>query len=132
MSILLEKAQHDYAVVQAMQKINDEEYLDVCCYHIQQAIEKLLKYAIEMRGVNYPHTHNIALLYTEYCKLGYEEVDNLELFAGTLTEWESSSRYKESFYATIKQLNIASNIFSQLLNILQDIEEEVTESHVFS
>ena len=59
-----------------MQKVNDELYLDICCYHIQQAIEKLM--------------------------------------AGTITDWEASSRYKESFFATAKQLENAVNIYREL------------------
>lgn len=50
MCLLLEKARKDYDTVICMQKVNDELYLDICCYHIQQAIEKVIKCSIELNG----------------------------------------------------------------------------------
>lgn len=114
MCLLLEKARKDYDVVITMQRINDELYLDICCYHIQQAIEKVLKCSIEMRGEQYPFTHAIVPLYDKYVSSGWDEEHDLELLAGTLTDWESSSRYKESFYATTKQLEYAIAIYTEL------------------
>ena len=40
MCLLLEKARKDYDTAVYMQKLNDEYYLDICCYHIEQAIER--------------------------------------------------------------------------------------------
>lgn len=37
----------------------------------------------------------------------------LELMAGTITDWEASSRYKESFIATVKQLNTAKGLYDE-------------------
>ena len=42
----------------------------------------------------------------------------LELMAGTITDWEASSRYKESFVATVKQLNTAKGLYDELLSRL--------------
>ena len=38
--------------------------------------------------------------------------------AGTITDWEASSRYKESFVATVKQLNTAKGLYDELLSRL--------------
>lgn len=105
-------------VVNTMQKVNDEMYLDVCCYHTQQAIEKLLKCSIELKGVNYEFTHSITKLYSQYVSAGLDEIEILELMAGTITDWEASSRYKESFVATVKQLNTAKGLYDELLSRL--------------
>lgn len=105
-------------VVNTMQKVNDEMYLDVCCYHTQQAIEKLLKCSIELKGVNYEFTHSITKLYSQYVSAGWDEIEILELMAGTITDWEASSRYKESFVATVKQLNTAKGLYDELLSRL--------------
>ena len=101
-----------------MQKINDELYLDVCCYHTQQAIEKLLKCSIELKGVTYEFTHSIITLYAQYISVGWDEIEMLELMSGTITGWEASSRYKESFVATVKQLEAAKGLYEILLNRL--------------
>lgn len=118
MCLLIEKAQKDMDVVNTMQKVNDEMYLDVCCYHAQQAIEKLLKCSIELKGVNYEFTHSITKLYSQYVSAGWDEIEILELMAGTITDWEASSRYKESFVATVKQLNTAKGLYDELLSRL--------------
>lgn len=118
MCLLIEKAQKDMDVVNTMQKANDEMYLDVCCYHAQQAIEKLLKCSIELKGVNYEFTHSITKLYSQYVSVGWDEIEILELMAGTITDWEASSRYKESFVATVKQLNTAKGLYDELLSRL--------------
>lgn len=127
MCVLLEKARKDYDVVQAMQKINDEMYLDICCYHIQQAIEKLLKCSIELTGNRYAFTHDISKHYADYVNAGWESLDTLELMSGTLTDWEASSRYKESFFATTKQLNIAISIYLELEKRLVNYLQHDTE-----
>lgn len=113
-----EISQKDMDVVNTMQKVNDEMYLDVCCYHTQQAIEKLLKCSIELKDVNYEFTHSITKLYSQYVSAGWDEIEILELMAGTITDWEASSRYKESFVATVKQLNTAKGLYDELLSRL--------------
>lgn len=132
MCLLLEKARKDYNVVCLVQKNNDESYLDVCCYHVQQAIEKVLKCSIEMRGMRYSFVHAIAPLYEQYVQAGWEELRDLELMAGTLTEWESGSRYKESFFATAKQLEYAKEIYLVLEKRLMDfLKKDVSEISSF-
>ena len=120
MCLLIEKAQKDMDVVNTMQKIDDELYLDVCCYHTQQAIKKLLKCSIELKGVTCEFTNSITKLYTQYVSVGWDGIETLELMAGTLTDWEASSGYKESFIATVKQLEVAKALYSELLRRLLD------------
>lgn len=118
MCLLLEKARKDYDTVINMRAVNDELYLDICCYHIQQAIEKVLKCAIELKGVEYPFTHSISSLYKTYTDAGWPEMRDLRMMAGTLTDWESSSHYKDSFTATLSQLDDATGIYNELENSL--------------
>lgn len=125
--LLLEKARKDYDVVQTMKSVNDDLYLDICCYHIQQAIEKVLKCSIELKGVKYPHTHAITPLYDTYISVGWSELETLELMAGTLTDWEASSRYKDSFYATLRQLEKAIEIYKELESRLVKFLERQTD-----
>lgn len=114
MCLLLEKARKDYDTVICMQKVNDELYLDICCYHIQQAIEKVMKCSIELKGFRYSHEHSITKLYGEYVNAGWLEYKDLRMMAGTLTDWESSAEYKDSFAATISQLADALEIYREL------------------
>ena len=118
MCLLMEKAQKDMDVVNTMQKINDELYLDVCCYHTQQAIEKLLKCSIELKGVTCEFTNSITKLYTQYVSVGWDEIEMLELMSGTITGWEASSGYEESFVATVNQLEAAKALYEIIFNRL--------------
>lgn len=129
MSLLLEKARKDYDTVICMQKVNDELYLDICCYHIQQAIEKIIKCSIELKGVRYPYEHSISKLYSVYVKTGWPEYRDLRMMAGTLTDWESSAGYKDSFAATVSQLLDAIEIYKILEERLVDYLTEATESN---
>lgn len=97
-----------------MQKVNDELYLGICCFHIQQAIEKVLKCSIELKGFRYPYEHSISKLYGVYINAGWPEYKDLRMMAGTLTDWESSAGYKDSFAATISQLADALEIYKEL------------------
>lgn len=97
-----------------MQKVNDELYLDICCYHIQQAIEKVIKCSIELNGFRYSYEHSISKLYGEYINAGWSEYKDLRMMADTLTYWESSAEYKDSFAATISQLTDALEIYKEL------------------
>lgn len=114
MCLLLEKARKDYDTVICMQKVNDELYLDICCYHIQQAIEKVLKCSIELKGFRYSYEHSISKLYGDYVNAGWPEYKDLRMMADTLTDWESSAEYKDSFAATISQLADALEIYREL------------------
>lgn len=114
MCLLLEKARKDYDTAIYMQKVNDELYLGICCFHIQQAIEKVLKCSIELKGFRYPYEHSISKLYGVYINAGWPEYKDLRMMAGTLTDWESSAGYKDSFAATISQLADALEIYNEL------------------
>ena len=41
---------------------NDDVCLDICAYHLQQTIELVLKYILELNGIEYPKTHKIEQL----------------------------------------------------------------------
>lgn len=129
MCLLLEKARKDYDTVICMQKVNDELYLDICCYHIQQAIEKIIKCSVELKGVRYPYEHSISKLYSVYVEAGWPEYRDLRMMAGTLTDWESSARYKDSFAATVSQLSDAIEIYKTLEERLVDYLAKATESN---
>lgn len=114
MSFLMEKAHKDFDIVMMAKKENDEYYMDICCYHIQQAIEKLLKAFIELKGERYAFTHDVSRLYENYIQLGGKPISYLDLMGGTLTAWESGSRYKDSFFATMRELDSAIEIYHTL------------------
>lgn len=55
--MLARKAEHDLVVAEAC--IKQELPLDVACFHLQQASEKLLKAALSSRDRDFPSTHDL-------------------------------------------------------------------------
>lgn len=132
MCLLLEKARKDYDTAVYMQKLNDKYYLDICCYHIEQAIEKVMKCSIELRGNKFSYTYVLAKTYEEYVSAGWPELKDLRLMTGTLTDWEAGATYKDSFTATVSQLDDAMEIYKELekrlVEFLKPADDEDTQS----
>jgi len=124
MSDLCNKAIRDIKTVEwARSQLGaDEDFMDIACYHSQQAIEKLLKFIIEISGEDYPKTHDIARLCVVIEILPNITLpDTLIMMSETLTLWEATSRYRDIFKATTRQLVIAQEIFDELLSIIECI-----------
>lgn len=127
MSDLCNKAIRDIKTVEwaKSQLGNDEDFMDIACYHTEQAIEKLLKFIIELSGENYPKTHDITRLCAIIEKLPNIILpDNLIMMSETLTLWEATSRYRDIFKATVRQLEITQKIFEELLSIVEHLISE--------
>lgn len=127
---LFELAKKDYAAVKKLMphKSSDEYFLSIVCYHYQQAIEKLLKYLINMCGSKYPATHDIALLYNKCENLGVVLPSELGLMATTLTDWEVKTRCSVNIVATIQQLECAEKIYNSLLEIINKRSVDTNEN----
>ena len=72
------KADYETAVMIWKNPYNDEMILNNAAYHLQQAVEKVLKGALECVGVTVPNTHRISKL----VKMISDNGANL-----TVTEW---------------------------------------------
>lgn len=102
--VALENAEHNYKLVH-----EDDCFLDICCYNLQQSIEFSLKFLVEMTGQKYAENHdiraNINILNRVNYHISYEtEIRNM---ASTLYSWETESRYKDSFVAVIADVEDA-------------------------
>lgn len=103
----LKNAQNDYAAMGT-----DDAYVDDCCYNLQQAIEKTLKYIVEMNGVSYAANHDIRANINILNRMGAvcpaeKELRNL---ASTLYEWETSTRYRDDFVAVKADIDAAMEL----------------------
>ena len=70
-----EKAEHDFLAAEHTLKIADQGLTDVVCFHCQQCAEKYLKALLLYRGVKFPRTHDLRLLWdlvTKELSLGLE------------------------------------------------------------
>lgn len=85
------------------------------CYHIQQCIEKALKYILKCNDVRYQYTRDINELSYEVDQLNLEQpisslISKIFTNATTYTSWETRSRYfgkfRESEQNVIEALDI--------------------------
>ena len=72
----------------------DDIYSNLTGYLLQQTLEIYLKHQLEINGIKYPKTHDITTL-INMLPSNIELDERLVLFAGTITTWESKTRYIE-------------------------------------
>ena len=92
--LLLRKAAGDVSTLRALRgdrAIPDE----ILGFHAQQAVEKLLKAVLASRGVEFPRTHDLALLLSLVKHHGVAAPPELTE-ADALTPWAVEFRYEES------------------------------------
>ena len=102
--INLDHAAYDY------QRLSEDDcYLETCCFCLQQAIEFMLKGIVELNGAQYAENHdiraNLNILHRMEVSIPYEK--ELRTIANTLYQWETESRYKDSFIAAVADVEEA-------------------------
>lgn len=94
----------------------DDVMCDMAGYHLQQSVEKLLKYQIELQGDQFPYTHNISQLLDKITTPVPDWIiDNRE----KLTQYESLTRYSSVKVAALIDLK---QMFTQLEKYLSQIK----------
>ena len=78
----------------------DDNIVDIIGYHLQQSVEKLLKFQIEIQGGQFPFTHDIAVLADLVGEVPNWILENIE----TLTKYGVKTRYSSVRIASIKVL----------------------------
>lgn len=111
---------------------NDEYFYDAAAYHIQQAIEKELKYMLHnIYGMDDKprsfRTHNISTLLLYLGRYNPEFVQNkcqniIEI-SDVLTDWEASCRYGENIVSTRRDIEKAIIIAEDLLKDIKTLEQ---------
>ena len=108
------------------QKDQSDRVYNNTCYHLQQCIEKCLKYILEKNGVQYQHIHDINDLCWEVDQLNIDNtINNLigRIFvnATAYTSWETRSRYFGTFRESESNVEDAFEICKELMNYCNNI-----------
>ena len=135
MSRLLSRARANYLMAEYIYTRvgEDDVYMDSCCYSLSQTIELALKFIVEMTGNNYAENHdiraNLNILQRASSELPFET--ELRDKAKLLYEWETESRYKESFvaaYADVDEVRVlAKKVLDFAESLIAPIEVEPVE-----
>lgn len=95
---LLDRAKANYMMAEKNFKFinEDDVYLNLTGYLLQQATELAAKHMLEMEGFRYPKVHDIRDLLDRF---DWEDtrVKNLLNMSDTITSWESKTRYIKDF-----------------------------------
>ena len=111
---------------------NDELILNNAAYHLQQAVEKLLKGALECVGVTVPNTHKITKLIEMITNNGANLIitEWLDDHSEMLSEWEAETRYNMDFLVEKRKLDKAIKEiqkFFEINGIKKELREELQD-----
>ncbi|MCL1846039.1 MAG: HEPN domain-containing protein [Defluviitaleaceae bacterium] len=97
----------------------DENIVDIAGYHLQQSVEKLLKFQIEMQGDEYPFTHDIAVL----MDLVDDVPEWVEEYCETLIKYGVKTRYSS---LRVASKTIVLKLFGFLEKYIESIKPAET------
>ena len=116
---LLKRAEIDLrtALLAKTHFTGDEAEMDVIAYHIQQCIEKTLKYILSSHGIKYRSRHGMRYLYDTFKEYNLNYPDELKAHWDVLDAFESDTRYSGNLVSTWTVIDelipIASRILEQ-------------------
>ena len=108
---LFRSARLDYETAKKLWETtwDDEMILNNAAYHLQQAVKKVLKGALECVGVSVPNAHIITKLLSMIRDNGANLVitDWIDDHSEMLSEWEAETRYNMDFMVEKRKLDRA-------------------------
>ena len=112
---LLDIAKRNWYTAQLLWKNmgDDEGYLNIIAYHLQQAVELTLKHALELEGIEYPKTHDIDDLLNRYPG---DEFDSLLPWAAAITNMEAKTRDVKNYRVSLKTIKAVFPLVETMLN----------------
>lgn len=101
---------------------DDEFFLNLTGYLLQQSVELALKHVLETWGIKYPRTHNIDELLSLVPSKLRLDTDSLLMMSGTITNWESKTRYIKNYFLEEKQLRIGFSVIGKFLHEVKSLD----------
>lgn len=102
---MLDRAKKDLSVSQKLfNGFSDELDLEISAYHLQQGIEKLMKFEMEVNDIPYPFVHDLRKLFDVASNGGLEMPEWIWEHSSLLNTYESKTRYGDNLVATKREI----------------------------
>ena len=105
---LLDKAYINYLTSSHLYtlSLDDDAYINIIAYHLQQALELAIKFVLEQNGVEYPRTHDIEqlVLIANKENVDLKLTEYIDDHQETFSSWEAKTRYVLNYYVDIKKI----------------------------
>ena len=96
---------------------NDEILIDVCAYHCQQCVEKIVKYMITMQGDVYATDHRLSVYLYD---LNDGEIKTLiEGINIDIDAWATFARYRNAILASRREVDEIIELCDKLVSIAE-------------
>ena len=105
-------------------KQDDEAFLNIVGYHLQQSVEIGLKHYLETHGIKYSKTHDIQELLSLIPDDDMERFDRIEDLAGTITQLESKTRYIKNYRVSKRTIDKIFPVADSLLKDMSKLKKE--------
>ena len=130
---LLRRAKNDFWNVELImkQELSDIFQLDLVAYHIQQTVEKLMKFEMEQSGIDFEWTHEIDVLYKQMEDANLNPPKWILESSKILTDYATKTRYHENLIAGRKRLEEYIPLVRDFLLYQQQQEQKRQEQHDF-
>ncbi|MGL4798012.1 MAG: HEPN domain-containing protein [Cellulosilyticaceae bacterium] len=109
-----------------LKQTTDQLYLNKVAYFIQQAVEKVLKFELELHNITYPKTHDIGRLIDLCIENEIEVPEKISSMDREITMWCTATRYDCDFYVSkrhIEAVMLALTEWFKEIDTLLHIEE---------
>ena len=121
------KARFESAKMQYSKIGDDDAYLDMCCFDLQQVIEFTLKFIVESSGRRYRVWHNLLLQLADIDELGIVIPDKSFYLANAsiINTWETQTRYFDDFTTVISLVDEVIEKLPALIKFADSLVEEI-------
>lgn len=115
---LLAKSDYQFAKLnyEVLMQTTDQLYINKVAYFTQQAVEKLLKFTMEIGGVRYPKTHDISRLVDSCMESRIYVPQKIVDMDRELTSWCTATRYDCDFYVSKRHIE----------SVMQELEDWIS------
>ena len=126
---MLQRAYMDIQAAKAISvyEFSDELQYDVLAYHVQQSIEKLMKYELESNGIEYPFDHRVNILYELMENNNLNPPEWIWVNRVTLNDYATRTRYGDDLIATKKE---ALDLLAHSIEYYHDVKQKQQNQQV--